>query len=98
MLLDAVLADAEIGQLEQRIAGQLLLRDGGDIAEHMGRLVGRRDSARLWPTSMVTPGRSGALTSIRATSSQLRFSRTVTGTKLRLRSISRMMRRRSRSR
>ena len=33
-LLDAVLADPELGQLEQRIAGQLALRDRADIAEH----------------------------------------------------------------
>jgi len=39
-LLDAVLADAEVGQLQQRIvAVQLLLRHGGDIAHDMRQLV-----------------------------------------------------------
>ena len=41
-LLDAVLADPELGQLEQRVAGQLLLRDRRHVAEHMRGDVAQR--------------------------------------------------------
>ena len=41
-LLDAVLADPELRQLEQRVAGQLLLRDRCHVAEHMRGDVAER--------------------------------------------------------
>ena len=41
-LLDATLADAKIRQFEQRIAGQLLLRNGGDVAERVRGHVAER--------------------------------------------------------
>ena len=47
---------------------------------------------RVVPISTEIPGRSGAFTSIRAISSQLRKSRSTTGTKRRLRRISRSIR------
>ena len=54
-----------------------------------------RGRCAVVPTSIRMPGRSGAFTSIRAISSQVRNSRTITGTKRRRRRTSRSMRARS---
>ena len=40
--LDAILADAKPGQLQQRIAREILFRHGGDVAEHVRSGIGVR--------------------------------------------------------
>ena len=70
--LDPGAADADAGQRQHRIVGHIGLVRRRDVADDMRERLRRTDRRRVVPTSTRMPGRSGAFTSIRAISSQVR--------------------------